>query len=71
MMKIIIVGAGILGATAAIHLAKAGVDVTVVDRRLRDRRPMQRPESFVLGCPSVETNRGMRSQKAGRRTIHH
>ena len=33
MMKIIIVGAGILGAAAAYHLAKAGVNVTVVDRK--------------------------------------
>ncbi|SET72588.1 D-amino-acid dehydrogenase [Salinibacillus kushneri] len=32
MQKIIIVGAGILGASAAYHLAKAGADVTIVDR---------------------------------------
>lgn len=32
MKKYIVVGAGVLGASAAYHLAKAGADVTVVDR---------------------------------------
>ena len=32
MKKIIVVGAGILGASAAYHLAKLGADVTLVDR---------------------------------------
>jgi D-amino-acid dehydrogenase len=33
MKKIIIVGAGILGASAAYHLTKLGADVTVIDRK--------------------------------------
>ncbi|OZM56961.1 FAD-dependent oxidoreductase [Lottiidibacillus patelloidae] len=33
MNKIIVVGAGILGASTAYHLAKAGADVTIVDRK--------------------------------------
>ncbi|MEK5039367.1 NAD(P)/FAD-dependent oxidoreductase [Sporosarcina sp. FSL K6-3457] len=33
MSKYIIIGAGILGASTAYHLAKAGADVTVVDRK--------------------------------------
>ncbi|MCG7333946.1 FAD-binding oxidoreductase [Sporosarcina sp. ACRSM] len=33
MKKIIVIGAGILGASTAYHLAKAGADVTVVDRK--------------------------------------
>ncbi|MBP1916958.1 D-amino-acid dehydrogenase [Lederbergia galactosidilyticus] len=33
MNKYIIIGAGILGASTAYHLAKAGADVTVIDRR--------------------------------------
>ncbi len=33
MQKFIIIGAGILGASTAYHLAKAGADVTVVDRK--------------------------------------
>ncbi|MRG87470.1 NAD(P)/FAD-dependent oxidoreductase [Salinibacillus xinjiangensis] len=32
MQKYIVVGAGILGASAAYHLAKAGEDVTIIDR---------------------------------------
>ncbi|MCA1030231.1 FAD-binding oxidoreductase [Bacillus timonensis] len=32
MKKIIVVGAGILGASTAYHLAKAGADVTLIDR---------------------------------------
>lgn len=32
MQKMIVVGAGILGASAAYHLAKSGVDITLVDR---------------------------------------
>ena len=35
MKKIIVIGAGILGASAAYHLAKAGADVTVIDRKDR------------------------------------
>ena len=31
-MQIIVVGAGILGASAAFHLARAGVQVSVVDQ---------------------------------------
>lgn len=33
MKKFIIIGAGILGASTAYHLAKAGADVTIVDRK--------------------------------------
>lgn len=33
MKKITVIGAGILGASTAYHLAKAGVEVTLVDRR--------------------------------------
>lgn len=33
MKKIVVIGAGILGASTAYHLAKAGVDVTVIDRK--------------------------------------
>lgn len=35
MEKIVLIGAGILGASTAYHLAKAGADVTLVDRRDR------------------------------------
>ncbi|UOY90607.1 NAD(P)/FAD-dependent oxidoreductase [Bacillus glycinifermentans] len=37
MKKLIVVGAGILGATAAYHLAKEGADVTLIDRRDQGR----------------------------------
>jgi len=33
LKKVIVIGAGILGASAAYHLAKAGADVTVIDRK--------------------------------------
>lgn len=33
MKSYIIIGAGILGASAAYHLAKAGAEVTVIDRK--------------------------------------
>ncbi len=33
MQKVIVVGAGILGASTAYHLAKSGVNVTIVDRQ--------------------------------------
>lgn len=33
MKKIVIIGAGILGASAAYHLAKAGASVTIIDRQ--------------------------------------
>jgi D-amino-acid dehydrogenase len=36
-MRIVIVGAGVLGASAAFHLAKAGVSVTVIDAHLEGR----------------------------------
>src|SRR4051794_14198738 len=32
MKKVIVIGAGVLGASTAYHLAKSGVEVTVVDR---------------------------------------
>ena len=32
MQKFIIIGSGILGASTAYHLAKSGVEVTVIDR---------------------------------------
>lgn len=35
LKKIIVIGAGILGASTAYHLAKAGADVTVIDRKDR------------------------------------
>lgn len=37
MKKVIIIGAGILGATAAYRLAKAGVEVTVIDQQIAGR----------------------------------
>jgi D-amino-acid dehydrogenase len=36
-MHIVIIGAGILGASAAFHLARAGAEVTVIDARLDGR----------------------------------
>nr|WP_294508312.1 FAD-dependent oxidoreductase [uncultured Rhodopila sp.] len=36
-MRVVIVGAGVLGASAAFHLAKAGADVTIVDAHLDGR----------------------------------
>ncbi|MBL3613354.1 FAD-dependent oxidoreductase, partial [Bacillus sp. RHFS18] len=33
MKSYIIIGGGILGASAAYHLAKAGAEVTVIDRK--------------------------------------
>jgi D-amino-acid dehydrogenase len=36
-MRIVIVGAGVLGASAAFHLAKAGVSVTIIDAHLEGR----------------------------------
>ena len=37
MKSFIVVGAGILGASAAYHLAKKGADVTLIDRGERGR----------------------------------
>ncbi|MEC1437865.1 FAD-binding oxidoreductase [Bacillus sonorensis] len=37
MKKLIVVGAGILGSSAAYHLAKEGADVTLIDRRDQGR----------------------------------
>jgi D-amino-acid dehydrogenase len=34
-MHIIVVGAGILGASTAFHLARAGAQVTIIDYRRR------------------------------------
>lgn len=54
MQKIIVVGAGILGASAAYHLAKAGVSVTLVDRE----EPGQATDSAVgFICPWLSQRR--------------
>jgi D-amino-acid dehydrogenase len=37
LMRIVIVGAGVVGASAAFHLSRSGADVTVVDARLDGR----------------------------------
>src|SRR3954451_9968032 len=36
-MRIVIVGAGVVGASAAFHLARSGADVTVFDAQLEGR----------------------------------
>ncbi len=64
MKSYMIIGAGILGASAAYHLAKAGADVTVFDRKHRGRRLTPRQGSSARGCRSAAIRHGMRSQKA-------
>ena len=64
MKSYMIIGAGILGASAAYHLAKAGADVTVIDRKHPGRRLTPRRGSFARGCRSGAIRHGMRSQKA-------
>ena len=71
MKKFIIIGAGILGASTAYHLAKSGVEVTVVDRMMQGRRRMPQRVLFVHGCHSGEIKPGMRLQKAGRHIMLH
>ena len=37
VMRIVIIGAGVLGASTAFHLARAGVPVTIIDAHLDGR----------------------------------
>ena len=65
MKEFIVIGAGILGASTAYHLARAGVVVTVVDRN----DPGQATDAAAgIICPWLSQRRnkhGMHSQKAG------
>jgi D-amino-acid dehydrogenase len=54
MQKIIVVGAGILGASTAYHLAKSGVDITLVDRF--DRGQATDAAAGII-CPWVSQRR--------------
>jgi D-amino-acid dehydrogenase len=54
MKKVIVIGAGILGASTAYHLAKAGADVTLVDRR--DRGQATDAAAGIV-CPWISQRR--------------
>lgn len=48
-MTTIIVGAGIVGASAAYHLARKGEDVILVDKRFKGKQQPQARALFVRG----------------------
>ena len=50
-MRTVIVGAGVLGASTAFHLAKAGLDVTIIDAALDGRATAAGAGIIVPGCP--------------------
>lgn len=54
VQKIIVIGAGILGASTAYHLVKAGVEVTIVDRH--DRGQATRAAAGIV-CPWLSQRR--------------
>lgn len=63
MKKIIVVGAGILGASTAYQLAKMGAEVLVIDRKDKGRPPMRRKALFVRGCHRGKIRRGTEWQR--------
>lgn len=69
MKSFIVVGAGILGASAAYHIAKKGADVTLIDRGERGRAT---DAAAGIVCPWLSrtgTRHGTSLQKAVRRTM--
>ena len=48
-MKVIVLGAGIIGVTSAYELAKAGHEVTVIDRQ---KGPALEPIAWGIAAPS-------------------
>ena len=64
MKSYIVVGAGILGASTAYHLAKAGVNVTIVHRQQVGQANTQQQVLFVHGFRNVVIKHGIKSLKA-------
>ena len=65
--KVAIVGAGIVGATAAYQLSKKGIDVTVFDAGVG--QATKAAAGIVHGCRNVVIKTGTNSCHMGRRTI--
>lgn len=59
MEKIVIIGAGIVGASAAYLLSKENVEVTLIDSNEPDKQVEQLLESFVHGFLKDEISIGM------------
>lgn len=65
-MKTIVVGTGIVGASAAYYLVKQGIEVVMVDRPEEGKQPLQVLALFVLGFLMWKTRIGMQLQREGR-----
>ena len=68
---IVVVGAGVAGLAAAVHLARAGRDVQLVDGGAEARAETYRNECFFTVCnyeqavkPFLETNKLSASERA-------
>ena len=62
--KIIVVGAGIIGASIAWHLQRKGADVTDIRKELEDRASALSDAGFTPFSPQVEWTNSQLSQLA-------
>ena len=69
MKSYIVVGSGILGASTAYHLAKAGAKVTIVDRQDLGQATDAAAGIAVRGCRNIVIKHGIKSLKAVHVTI--
>lgn len=67
--SVAIVGAGIVGATAAYQLSKKGIAVTVFDARESAKQLRLQRELFVRGYPNAAIKTGTNSYRMGQRII--
>lgn len=71
MNKVIVIGAGILGASAAYQLSKLGAEVIIIDRKDVGQATDAAAGLFVHGCLNAETKHGIVLLKREQAFIRH